>query len=615
MPVRFVRLAACALVLACAQAPAGSPTPAGAPGPRRAASEEPAATAEPREQAADQQVIHALNRLTFGARPGDVQHVRALGVDRWIADQLQPERIADREAERTLQRFPLIQRRAADLMREFPPPGALLAQQRREMQGGSDRPPSASDTAEYRKAAREAGRAARQIPAELGAARVARAVVSARQLQEVMVDFWHNHFSVFAGKGPAMRYYLVDYDRDVIRPNALGSFRDLLGAVAASPAMLTYLDNAASVADSGQPTRAQANRPPQQQGAGRRRGLNENYARELLELHTLGVDGGYTQNDVIAVARAFTGWTVLPPRATDRMTPALRRRLAGSDPERGFLFRPDVHDAGAKTVLGVQLRAGRGIEDGQQVLDIVAQHPATARFIAMKLARRFVSDTPPGALVDRAAATFTRTDGDICETLRTIVTSPEFFSRAAYRAKVKSPFEVVTSALRALGATADTSVRTLQLIAYLGQPLFGHQAPNGYLETGKAWINAGAILNRINFGLAVAAGRVPGVTLTGWAPGVALRGAGRAAQVDGVVAAVLNGDVSADTRAVLLSGEHPLLASPRFASAADSALARQMADSADDGMGHNRAFGTLPPLDGLAQVLGLALGSPEFQRR
>ena len=323
--------------------------------------------------------------------------------------------------------------------------------------------------------------------------------------------------------------------------------------------------------------------PPMQQPpqARRRRGMNENYARELLELHTLGVDGGYTQSDIVEVARAFTGWSI-------------------DEPRRGgaFVFRPAVHDAGAKTMLGTRLAAGRGIEDGEQVLDLLARHPSTARFIATKLAIRFVSDSPPAALIDRAAATFTRTDGDIRETVRTIVTSPEFFSRAAWRAKVKSPFETVVSSLRALAAEPDTTPRTAQVVARLGQPIFGRQSPDGWPEKGDAWMNTGAILNRINFGMAMASGRVPGVRVQRWPPFDSLRTAPAERRVDAVVAALFGGDVSTDTRAVLLSGEHPFLA----------------AATASDSIGEPVRGRRAAP-SGLAQTIGLALGAPEFQRR
>jgi hypothetical protein len=350
-----------------------------------------------------------------------------------------------------------------------------------------------------------------------------------------------------------------------------------------------------------------------------------------MELHTLGVDGGYTQKDVVEVARALTGWSIRPPRqllalANDQRIRRIGERMQDSEDAGQFVFRPEVHDAEAKVVLGHKLAAGRGIEDGEDVLDILARRPATARFIARKLAVRFVSDTPPEALVDRAAATFTRTNGDIREVVRTIVTSPEFFSRAAFRSKVKSPFEVVVSTLRALDAAPDASPRTAQLVARLGQPIFGHQAPNGWPETSDPWMNTGAILNRINFGMAAAASRIPGASLERWPETARLRNASRAEQVTWVVASLLGGQASPQTREILTTGVHPLVAQ----AAADSSASMAVADTAmspDNSMAGagepprrrqragQQGFTNVPELTGLAQVVGLALGSPEFQRR
>lgn len=586
-PPRFLLALATTLTVgACATASSAGEgaTTGSAPTPESAL----AAFAE-REQTADQQVQHVLNRLAFGPRPQDVEAVRQLGVDVWMARQLAPERIDNAATEAMLRGYRTLDYTADRLLAEFPPPNVALAAAARRSNG----PVSAEDSTALRKQARQAA----QALGELASSRVARAVVSERQLEEVMVEFWENHFNVFAGKN-LVRYYLHDFDRTV-RQHALGDFRTLLGAVAKSPAMLTYLDNWQSVADSGRPTlqqlppraaarRAQAVRraaaqrgatPPQmerlQQAQQRRRGLNENYARELMELHTLGVDGGYTQQDVVEVARALTGWT-------------LERGAQGG----GFVFRPQAHDAGAKTILGVKFPAGRGQDEGEAVLDLLARHPKTADFIATKLARRFVSDSTPPALVARAANTFRRTNGDIRETVRTIVTSAEFFSADAYRAKVKSPFELVVSTLRAMQAPADATARTAQLVARLGQPIFGHQAPNGYPDTGEAWMNTGAILNRINFGITVASDRVPGVRLARWAPYDSLRTLDRASQVDGVIRTLLGGAVSTETREVLMSGTNPLL-------------------TARGGMNADAR----PATAGLAQIVGLALGAPEFQRR
>ena len=507
-----------------------------------------AMVAPAREQTADQQVAHVLSRLTFGARPGDVARVRAMGVDAFIARQLRPDRIEDARLDPWLKQFETLHLPYAKLQEAYPRPES------------------------------------RKIITELQVARVGRALITERQLDEVMTDFWLNHFSVFAGKGARERYLLAEFENRVIRPRAMGRFRDLLGAVAKSPAMLFYLDNWQSAADSGRPRLRQARIP-----AARTRGLNENYGRELLELHTLGVDGGYTQQDVISVARALTGWTFLPARPPQRAA----RRIAQRLPDVGeFYFNPAVHDAGEKVVLGVRLRAGRSVEDGEQVLDIVATHPATARHIATKLARRFVSDEPPEELIDRAAETFTRTNGDIREVLRTIITSDAFFSDAAFRAKVKTPVEVVVSALRALDAAPDPTPRTSQIVANLGQPIYGRQTPDGWPDVASEWMGTGAILARINFGLTVGVNRVPGAHPTGWPGADALAAAERTAQVDGVIAAFLGGRVSPETREILINGRNPL------ASGASTGTEPPM-----------------PPLRGLAQLVGLAIGSPEFQRR
>ncbi len=555
-----------------------------------------------REQTADEQVSHVLSRLTFGARPGDVARVRTMGVDAFIAQQLQPERIPDKRLEAWLGQFETLDLTYSDLQKAYPRPNEAL----QALAPANRNSLSQADSANLRKTVE----GLRRVSTEVQSARIGRALITDRQLEEVMTEFWLNHFSVFAGKNALQRYTLAEYEKRTVRPRALGKFRDLLGAVAKSPAMLYYLDNWQSAADSGRP-RLETPRLAQ----ARNRGLNENYGRELLELHTLGVDGGYTQQDVIQVARSLTGWTFLPQRPNaaqvrqmagagarpgarpgasgragqQRVVRAIEQRL----PEPGvFYFNPQVHDAGAKTVLGQQLRAGRGIEDGEEVLDIVARHPATARHIATKLARRFVSDEPPEELVERAAAEFTRTDGDIREVVRVIITSPEFFSSAAFRAKVKTPFEVVVSALRALDAAPDPTPRTAQIIQQLGQPIFGRATPDGWPDVAKEWMGTGAILNRINFGMSVGARRVPGARPTEWPGAETLESADRAVQVDAVIAAFLGGRVSPETREILLNGSNPL-----------------QIGAATDG---ERA---ILPLQGLAQLVGLAIGAPEFQRK
>ena len=571
-----------------------------------------------REQTADQQVRHVLNRLAFGPRPGDYDKVRQMGVDAWIEQQLHPERIADPAVGPLLAQLTTYTMNSADLIRDYPRPGQI------QKQAANAR--TAADSMMLR----QERQGQQRIVQDVQAARIAQAVSSERQLQEVLVDFWLNHFSVYAGKNAQERMYLSSYEREVIRPRVFGKFRDLLGAVAKSPAMLIYLDNFQSRADTSRRTTVsvarggggrangrafmggrgmaaqQLARARAAQGRGAS-GLNENYGRELLELHTLGVDGGYTQKDVTEAARALTGWTVDVQGGT------------------GFVFRPQLHDAEPKTILGVHMPAGRGMQDGEQLLDIVARHPSTAHFIALKLARRFISDDPPPSVVDRAAKTFRDTDGDLREVVRTIVTSSEFFAGAAYHAKVKSPFEVVVSALRAVNGEAEPTPRTAQLMAQLGEPMFGRQTPDGWPETGDKWINTGSILNRINFGIALAAGRVPGAQPRTWPLPQAIRNAPRAQQVDAVIAAFLGGEASPETRQILVEGNNPLLSKVK-ADTNDATMGRTPPDSVArviTGIGATDlrraqaggAFQQLPALQGLPQIVGLALGSPEFQRR
>ncbi len=608
----------------------------------------------------EQQAQHVLNRLAFGPRPGDIAKVRSMGADKWIEQQLQPEKIDDAEMATRLKLYRALNTPTIEIEQAF-----REAQQRRRQEqrmeamadSAAGRSPNPQQPPQGNPAA---GRELQnRVIGDLTSAKIARAAGSERQLYEMMVDFWENHFSVFVQKGQT-RVYLLEYDRDVIRPRAMGKFRGLLGAVAHSPAMLFYLDNAQSRADSshsvlgrprqfaqgrrGQPARPGANQPgapnPQQIArfcelndrannlpqrltqappqvvdaitkgstaecvnamtqvtmAAQRpaRGLNENYARELMELHTLGVDGGYTQQDVIEVARALTGWTI--------------------DQQRGsFRFDPMWHDADPKTVLGVKLAGGRGLEDGEQVLDIVARHPSTAKYITTKLARRFISDDPPTAVVDRCSQVFTKSDGDLRETLGCIVKSPEFMSPAAYRAKVKTPFEVVVSGIRATQSQLDLRPGAPQAVAFLGQPIFGRQTPDGWPDVAKEWMNAGAILNRINFGLALAADRIPGVVTGNVAELEAVRDASRERQVDAVVRVLFGGQVSPETREILMTGENPFAA--RATTDAPAAPMNQMGPG---GAGRRQAGQpdmSAVRLSGLDQIIGLALGAPEFQRR
>lgn len=427
--------------------------------------------AAPPDEAA---ITHVLNRLTYGPRPGDVGRVRTIGIQKWIDIQLSPSRIDDAALENRLQRLPTLTLDSQTLQRDY---AALAMIERRE--ANSREPGTGIGEPGVRNRASEAQRKGRQVIADIEEAKLLRAVYSERQLEELLVDFWFNHFNVFAGKG-ATRNYLGEYERDAIRPHVLGNFREMLGATAQSPAMLFYLDNWLS---SGVGGRAR----------GASTGLNENYARELLELHTLGVDGGYTQQDIEHVARAFTGWTMRPREGS------------------GFIFAAGRHDRGEKIVLGRTIKAGGGIDDGEQVLDIVAAHPSTARHIATKLAVRFISDTPPRPLIDRLAARFTATQGDLRDVMKTLLTSPEFLSTEAHRTKVKTPLEFVASALRATGADVRTALPLARTLREMGMPLYFCQPPTGYEESSSTWVSAGALVSRMNFAVALSKNSIRGV--------------------------------------------------------------------------------------------------------
>ena len=425
----------------------------------------------------DAAIVHALNRLTYGPRPGDVERVKAVGLQKWIETQLSPSRIDNSALEAKLQRLETLTLDSAAIQREYFAPARM--ERRQQQAPAADQDPGTR----LRGPISDAQRKNRQIISDLEEAKLLRAVYSERQLEEVLVDFWFNHFNVFAGKG-VTRVYVTEYEREAIRPHVLGNFREMLGATAKHPAMLFYLDNWLSSGASGAPGTSGAARMS--------RGINENYARELLELHTLGVDGGYTQQDIVNVAKAFTGWTMQPRQGT------------------GFVFAANRHERGDKIVLGHTIRSG-GIDEGERVLDVVAAHPSTARHIARKLVVRFVSDNPPAALTDRAAAKFTATRGDLRAVVRLIVTAPEFSSADARRAKVKTPLEFVASALRATGAEIRNAAPLARTLRDMGMPVYFCQPPTGYDETGTTWVTAGALVSRMNFAVDLSKNAVRGV--------------------------------------------------------------------------------------------------------
>ncbi|HEU4937225.1 MAG TPA: DUF1800 domain-containing protein [Vicinamibacterales bacterium] len=524
----------------------------------------------------DKTIVHVLNRLGFGAMPGDVDRVRRMGLEKYIDQQLRPETIPDQGMTARLTSLDTLTLNSRELAEDYFMP-AQMAQRRARQNAAAQPTESATGKREARTPEHaQMMQAQRQVFADLAQQKILRAIYSERQLNEVLVDFWFNHFNVFAGKG-LTRNYLTEYERDAIRPHVLGKFRDLLEATAKSPAMLFYLDNWQSAAPEGAriaapntghraiPSnprrpfrrpgqigtlprqRTVADLPPNAQNR-KPRGLNENYARELMELHTLGVDGGYTQKDVQEIARAFTGWTIANPRQGG-----------------GFVFDPRMHDDGEKIVLGHKIKASGGEHDGKEVLDILASHPSTARFIATKLARRFVADEPPPSLVDRAAQRFRDTKGDLREVVRTILTSREFFAPEAYRAKVKTPFEFVASAARATAADSLNAMPLVQAMRELGMPLYQCQPPTGYADRAEAWVNTGALLNRMNFAVALTEGRVRGARAAQPSRGQSVELAR-----DEIVDEVLAGDLSSSTRETVAKASRPsqavalLLGSPEF---------------------------------------------------
>ena len=622
--------------------------------------------------------LHALNRLTFGSRPGDVERVMAMGVDKWIDQQLHPEKIDDHALEARLTPFRTLRMDTRQIVENFPPPQLIKAaaegkrslpsdpakravyeaqiermQERQERKQEAANPDPTADPTGKGKLSEE-DRARRRedrlyadlkgqelldmppdqrikeilkmspgdqralatslkgdkrdeimegmnpqqretlmalnnpqqvVVEELVENKLLRAVYSERQFQEVMTDFWFNHFNVFLGKG-ADRYLLTSYERDVIRPHTMGKFEDLLVATAQSPAMLFYLDNWLSVGPNsdfanGIPKRRnnrnwrrrERNRVPVKQAKSGRGGLNENYGRELMELHTLGVDGGYTQKDVTEVARIFTGWPLKQPKQGG-----------------GFTFEDRMHEPGDKMVLGHRIKS-KGEKEGLEMLHLLAHHPSTAKFVCTKLAVRFVSDNPPPVLVDRMAQTFLKKNGEIREVLKTMLDSPEFWAADAYRAKVKTPLEFVVSAVRGSGAEVTDAMPLARQLQIMGMPLYGMQPPTGYSMKADAWVNSAALLARMNFTLALTAGKLKGVQ----------------PDPDRMLGASSPPADSQQTLAVL---ENSLLAGSVSMQTHDT-IAAQLQDPK---ISQRRLDDPARPPN-VSAIAGLLLGSPEFQRR
>jgi uncharacterized protein (DUF1800 family) len=617
----------------------------------------------------DEAILHALNRLAYGPRPGDFERIRQMGLAKWIDQQLNPNSIDDSALDARLEIYPTLKMSTPQLLAEYPNPKQAAKQeakaqdQNQNQQPGAaaaaviahdmqqsktapvdpvqqtsqgadaaitamaqemDSTPSSSKSSGNSSATMSASasdvpspmkmdpptrgagkkdvlgvdpnavpraisddsKRPQRVVEELAMAKTLRAVYSERQLQQVLDDFWFNHFNVFAGKGE-VKWYLTSYERDVIQPHTLGKFHELVTATAKSPAMLFYLDNYLSV-DPKAAQRLAAERamrqqmhrgpyaypprPPQAQNKKQDRGLNENYGRELMELHTLGVDGGYTQKDVTEVARCFTGWTIEKPREYAQ-----------------FKFDEKLHDPDPKIVLGKKIHSG-GMKDGEDVIAILTKNPNTAKFISTKLARRFVSDTPPPALVDRMAKAYLKSDGDIREVMRTMIYSPEFWSRETVHAKVKTPYELVVSSVRALGTDVDTPMPLVQWVGRIGEPLYQCQPPTGYSDKAEAWVNTGSLLNRLNFSLALAGNKVRGSR----SDVTALLGTDSSndpkSALDRAVQVFLGGQVAPNTVETL----EKQLENPQVVQAKLDDPVKQV---------------------DLGVVTGLVLGAPEFQRR
>ncbi len=571
---------------------------------------------------ADQRIAHVLSRLTYGARPGDFERVKAMGVETFINQQLDPDSIDNAAVIAKLRRLPTLNMATPVIIEQYTPPKpaaspspspvkspdekpapksiaelgekqdagkmpALQSAMPNEMQNDaarmSQQKPEVGATPAYPGAAPKptpAPKNPQMVVTDLQRAKLLRAVYSDQQLYELMVDFWENHFSIFANKDDD-RYLLTAFDRETIRPFAMGRFRDLLGATAHSPAMLFYLDNWRSSVP--RPYPAKGEKP-----AGIDGGFNENYARELMELHTLGVDGGYTQKDVQEVARCFSGWTIQKPN------------------EQGlFVYRPGFHDDGEKIVLGHKILAGGGYADGERVLDLLATHPATAKFIATKLARRFISDDPPQSVIDRAAAVFLKTDGSIRETLRAIITSPEFFAPATYRAKTRSPLEYVAAAMRALNVETDGDRPVLDAMGRMGQPLFGRITPDGYSDRAEQWLSSGAMIARLNFANALATNRLKGTSVKYANLLSGADEANREAVATKLTQLTVPVDFSSASRAVLDKVVH-----------ADSP-GNQSSPAPTVSAAYDSKAAQTPgaPVAYVAELVTLLIGSPEFRHR
>jgi len=465
-----------------------------------------------------QAAAHLLSRFTYGAKPGQIDVIAKQGLENWFKQQLDA-RLPDDQLKKSLSKYDALSLTNAEIVITYP--RTRIVQM--AIKEGFLHKDSTNSNSKYYKESVKAYmdkhglKLQKELTQQFISQKILRSAYSNNQLLEVMTSFWFNHFNVSMSKNQSSRF-IPSYERDVIRPNALDRFNDLLLATAKSPAMLYYLDNASSVAENKKIASKGKTNEQTSLKAKKIKGLNENYAREVMELHTLGVDGGYTQQDVTEAARILTGWTVslVEPSDKDKVIKPLnieKNKKLGFIYDNDFLFNPNNHDKGEKTVMGKRFGPDGGYSEGLALLNMLAHHSSTAQFICRKLAVRFVSDNPPQTLIDKMAKTFREKDGQIKEILITMVTSPEFWDTAAIRQKTKSPFELTIGSIRNLNATIDQPYKLFQQITKMGEKIYYYQAPTGYPDKGQYWINTGSLLNRMNFGLALADGRIDGVSI------------------------------------------------------------------------------------------------------
>ncbi len=582
---------------------------------------------------------HLLNRFTYGIKPGEIDAVLKMGLEKWFATQLKAN-LEDKDLKQMLDKYDALQLSNAQVIEKYPNGGVAI---RRAIKDGYIQKDSIDQNrAEYRQIIKKymddkGLRPQQELYRQFISQKILRAAYSENQVQEVLTEFWFNHFNVSLDKGQCAEF-IPAYERDVIRPHVFQDFNVLLLATAKSPAMLRYLDNFSSTGPMEMPKNAKVKRPANN------RGLNENYAREVMELHTLGVDGGYNQQDVTQAARVLTGWTIAPMndgyadgmKKTMDNTPKDKLLKSGFVIDGDFMFVPNRHDKGDKTVLDKYFPAGGGYEEGVTLLNMLANHPSTAKFISRKLAVRFVSDNPPQSLIDKMAKTFREEKGNLRAVMITMVTAPEFWNKEALREKTKSPFELAISAVRSLDAEITQPYQLFTWINKMGQKIYYYQAPTGFPDRAAYWINTGSLLNRMNFGLAIASQRIPGVKFN-------IQALNQNREPESAEAALYTysklmmpeRNVSETVKRLKPMVNDPELIKKVEAAAnknqvrTENMMMNEEAQISEDMMGmqaikeKNQAKPTQPKANlqanassnMLAQVVGVIIGSPEFQRK